>query len=137
MNEVAALKITSLQRCIARAKQIHVAAGDSFTTDYDLQDAAILNIIRACETAIDLANMLVRKRRLGIPTESRDAFRLLAREGLIDRQQADSLAAMVGFRNIAVHQYDKLNLHIVESVIHSELDVLLQFSEAIRPRLDD
>ncbi len=137
MNEVAALKITSLQRCIARAKQVHAAAGDSFATNYDLQDAAILNIIRACETAIDLANMLVRKRHLGIPTESRDAFRMLAREGLIDRQQTDSLAAMVGFRNIAVHQYDKLNLHIVENVIRSELDVLLQFSEAIRPLLDD
>lgn len=62
---------------------------------------------------------------------------MLAREGLIDRQQTDSLAAMVGFRNIAVHQYDKLNLHIVENVIRSELDVLLQFSEAIRPLLDD
>lgn len=70
MNEVAALKITSLQRCIARAKQVHAAAGDSFATNYDLQDAAILNIIRACETAIDLANMLARKRHLGIPTES-------------------------------------------------------------------
>lgn len=137
MNEVAALKITSLQRCIARAKQVHATAGDHFSTNYDLQDAAILNIIRACETAIDLANMLVRKKHLGIPTESKDAFRLLARENLIDKQQADSLAAMIGFRNVAVHQYDKLNLDIVESVIRNEIDVLAQFAEAIRPRLDD
>lgn len=137
MNEVAALKVTSLQRCIARVKQAHAAAGEHFSTSYDLQDAAILNIIRACETAIDLANMLVRKKHLGIPTESKDAFRLLAREGLIDQQQADSLAAMVGFRNVAVHQYDKLNLDIVENVIESELDVLAQFAEVIRPRLDD
>lgn len=136
MNEVAALKIASLQRCIARAKQVHATAGDHFTVNYDLQDAAILNIIRACETTIDLANMLVRKKRLGIPTESKDAFRLLEREGLIDKQQADSLAAMVGFRNVAVHQYDKLNLDIVESIIRGKLDVLLHFAESIRPRLD-
>lgn len=132
MNEVAALKITSLQRCITRAREAHAAAGDHFSTNHDLQDAAVLNIIRACETAIDLANMLVRKKQLGIPSESKDAFRLLAHEGLIDASLADSLAAMIGFRNIAVHQYDTLDLDIVEKVINDELDALLHFAETIR-----
>lgn len=135
MNEIAALKITSLQRCIARARETHAAAGDGFSTNYNLQDAALLNIIRACETAIDLANMLVRKKQLGIPSESKDAFRLLAREGLIDDTLADSLVGMVGFRNIAVHQYDTLDLDIVETVINDELDALLHFAVTIRRRL--
>lgn len=136
MSEISALKITSLQRCIARARETRAAAEDDFATNYNLQDAAILNIIRACETAIDLANMLVRKKQLGIPTESKDAFRLLAREHLIEDSMADSLGAMVGFRNIAVHQYDKLDLDIVESVITDELDVLLRFAETVRRHLD-
>jgi len=36
---------------------------------------------------------------------------------------------MVGFRNIAVHDYKKMNLEIVRSIIHSELNVFLDFSK--------
>lgn len=136
MNEVAALKITSLQRCVTRARETHAAAGNTFATDYNFQDAAILNIVRACETAIDLANMLVRKRQLGIPSETREAFHLLAQERLIDTDVSDALGAIVGFRNIAVHQYDKLDLAIVEAVITNDLDILLNFAEAVRQHLD-
>lgn len=76
MNEVAALKITSLQRCVSRAREAHAAGGNAFSTDFNLQDAAILNVVRACETAIDLGNMLVRKKQLGIPAKAgkRSAF---------------------------------------------------------------
>jgi hypothetical protein len=41
------------------------------------QDAIILNIQRACEAAIDLAMHVVRRERLGIPQETRQAFELL------------------------------------------------------------
>lgn len=60
-------------------------AGSDFKTNYLLQDAAVLNIIRACETALDLANMLIRRRRLGIPSESRESFGILVREQLLER----------------------------------------------------
>lgn len=83
MNDVLAQKITSLQRCVARAREARAEAGADFRTNYNLQDAAVLNIIRGCDTAIDLANVLIRQRRLGIPAESRDSFAILAREKLI------------------------------------------------------
>lgn len=137
MNEVTAQKVASMQRCVARARETRAAAGENFSTNYNLQDASVLNIVRACETAIDLANMVVRKRQLGIPSQSREAFHLLERDGLIDNKTADSLGAMVGFRNIAVHQYDKLDLTIVESVIDYKLDTLLGFGEIARRCLDE
>ena len=74
MNEVLAQKVTSLQRCVSRAREARADAGADFRTSYNLQDAAVLNVIRACDTAIDLANMLIRRRRLGIPSESRESF---------------------------------------------------------------
>lgn len=80
MTEVAAQKITSMQRCVARARDALAEAGAEFRTQYNLQDAAVLNVIRACDTAIDLANMVIRKRRLGIPGESRESFGILVRE---------------------------------------------------------
>ncbi len=131
MNEVLAQKITSLQRCVARARQARADAGADFRTNYNLQDAAVLNIIRACDTAIDLANMLIRLRRLGIPAESRESFAILSREKAIPVDLGQQLQKMVGFRNIAVHQYRDLDIDIVETVIVRNLDDLLQFAQVI------
>ena len=130
--EPGTVKIASLQRCVARARSLRKAAGPLFRSDFDKQDAAVLNVIRACETAIDLANILIRSRRLGIPTESRESFEILSREHLLRPDLADRLKAMVAFRNIAVHQYRELDLQIVESVIEKNLDDLVEFAETVR-----
>jgi uncharacterized protein YutE (UPF0331/DUF86 family) len=135
VTDVGAQKITSLQRCVARAREAYAAAGAAIRTNYNLQDAAILNVIRACNVAIDLANMAIRKRHFGIPNESRDSFAILVREGTITPDLCDRLKRMVGFRNLAVHQYRELNLDILDAVIHNNLDDLLAFAQAVRPEL--
>ena len=135
MNEVLTQKVASLQRCVARAREARAEAGADFRTSHNLQDAALLNVIRACDTAIDLANMLIRRRRLGIPGESRESFAILARERAIPLDLGERLQKMIGFRNIAVHQYQDLDLSIVDAVIRDGLEDLLEFAEVIRPYL--
>ncbi|MGH8289046.1 MAG: type VII toxin-antitoxin system HepT family RNase toxin [Steroidobacteraceae bacterium] len=137
MNEVLAQKITSLQRCIARAREARAEAGADFRASYNLQDAALLNVIRACDIAIDLANMLIRRQRLGIPGESRESFTILSREKIIPLDLGERLQRMVGFRNIAVHQYRDLDMEIVETVITRHLDDLLELAQTIRVRMND
>lgn len=132
MNDALVQKIVSLQRCVARAREAHAEAGSRFQSSQNLQDAAVLNVIRACDTAIDLANMVIRARRLGIPSTTRESFLILGREKLIDQTLAQRLAKMVGFRNLAVHQYQELDLDIVETVIRKGLDDLLAFAEIVR-----
>ncbi|HET8899115.1 MAG TPA: DUF86 domain-containing protein [Rhodanobacteraceae bacterium] len=110
-------KVAAIERSVARARAEYAAAAADFATDYTRQDAAILNMLRACETAIDLANMLIREPSLGIPQSSRDSFQLLADAQLIPAEQSQRLQRMIGFRNIAVHQYRTLELAVVESVL--------------------
>lgn len=135
MNDLAIIKITSLQRCITRARSVSQKAGTGFRSNYDLQDAAILNILRACELAIDLANMVIRNRQLGIPADSRDSFTILQREGHLSEKLAHSLRAMVGFRNLAVHQYRDIDLDIVLHILDHELNDLLDFAQRVRSLL--
>ena len=91
----------------------------------------MLNVLRACETAIDLANALVRERQLGIPQSNRDSFRLLADAGVIARDLAERLQKMVGFRNVAVHRYRDLDVAVLVSVIRSDLEDLLLFAAGV------
>jgi hypothetical protein len=60
MNDIAINKIQSIQRCVRRAREEYQADRDGFATNYTRQDAALLNVLWACETAIDLANHVIR-----------------------------------------------------------------------------
>lgn len=131
MTGVRFAKIASIQRCVSRARQEFAEAGAAFADDITRQDAAILNVLRACETAIDLANLLIRERRLGIPSSNRDSFRLLAEGSVIPADLAARLQRMVGFRNVAVHRYRDLDVAIVADVISRGLDDLSTFSERV------
>ena len=131
-DDVLAQKITSIQRCVARAREELERVGENFRTQYSAQDAALLNVVRACDSAIDLANMSIRQRRLGIPGETRESFQILVREQLLEHALGDRMKKMVGFRNLAVHQYRELNLDIVIAVISKGLDDLLAFAAAMK-----
>lgn len=74
---------------------------------------------------------VVRKRRLGVPQDSRDAFELLHAGWLLDRELATTMKRMVGFRNVAVHEYDRLNLDIVKAIITQQLDEFLKFGQLV------
>jgi uncharacterized protein YutE (UPF0331/DUF86 family) len=132
MNDIVINKIQNIQRCVRRAREEYQADRDGFATNYTRQDAALLNVLRACETAIDLANHVIRAYKLGIPVSSADSFKLLHTEQIIDARLAERLEKMVGFRNTVIHQYTKTDLRIVEAVIVSELDELLAFADRIR-----
>lgn len=128
MNDIVVAKVASIQRCIKRARD-ELASTTDFAGDYTAQDAAILNVTRACEQAIDLANHLIRVARLGIPADSGQSFELLSAERIVDDRLATRLKKMVGFRNVAVHQYQDLDIAVVESVIRTDLNDLIRFTE--------
>lgn len=133
-NDVLINKAASIERAVARAREEYQFDPDSFATNYSRQDAAILNIQRACEAALDMGQHLIRQQKLGVPQSSRDVFELLARADLIEHQLAESLKRMVAFRNIAVHDYQKLQLPIVINIITLHLDEFLEYSKTLLKR---
>ena len=131
VDDVLINKAATIERCVARAREEYARDPAGFATDLTRQDAAILNIQRACEAALDMGQHLIRRDRLGVPQSARDVFALLAQGGWIDTALADNLKRMVGFRNIAVHDYQSLQLPITINIITRHLDEFLQYSAAI------
>ena len=135
MDDVALNKAAIIERCIRRVHEVYVGDERNLRDDATKQDSIVLNLQRACEAAIDLAMHLVRRDRLGIPQDSREAFDLLVERGGLPRDIADKLRRMVGFRNVAVHEYQALNLDIVREIIRSYLSELSSFAAfAMRAR---
>jgi uncharacterized protein YutE (UPF0331/DUF86 family) len=130
MDDIIINKSQSIQRCIDRARQEHLAAID-FKNDFSRQDSSTINILRAFEQTIDLANYIVKKLKLGIPKQTREIFDLLYQNKVIDKKLSVNLKKMVSFRNISVHEYMDIDSNILENVINKELDNLKEFYEVI------
>jgi len=129
-DDVVVNKAAIIERCVARVREVHAGDDRNLIDDATRQDSIVLNLQRACEAAIDLAMHLVRARRLGVPQETRQAFELLRDAGLLSAEVAERMMRMVGFRNVAVHDYRSLNLDIVRSIINERLDDFLAFAAA-------
>ena len=133
-DDVLLNKAATIERCVARAREEYAAAGAAFLTDFTRQDAAILNVQRACEAALDMGHHLIRRERLGLPQSARDVFDLPAAAHWIEATLSDALKKMVGFRNIAVHDDQRLVVPIAINVITRHLDEFLQFSATVLKR---
>jgi uncharacterized protein YutE (UPF0331/DUF86 family) len=113
-------KFASIERCI-RAIEEYLGGDLSRLDDQLIQDAVLLNVQRACEQAIDAACRMVSKRSLGVPSDAAAAFELLERRGLISIDSRHAMKAMVGFRNVAVHEYRRLDHAILREVVSNRL----------------
>lgn len=136
MNDIVINKIQSIQRCVERAREEYHADPAGFDTNFTRQDAAVLNVLRACEQAIDLANHVIRTRKMGIPASSAQSFELLQQRSVIDPPLAQSLIKMIHFRNTVTHQYQRMDIQIVQKVITSGLEDLIQFGDCILKLID-
>lgn len=130
MNDVILNKTTTIERCVKRIYEVY-EGNPSNLTDFTKQDSMILNIQRACEASIDIAMHIVSERKLGVPKASREAFKLLQEANIIDEHLAKSLMNMVGFRNIAVHDYQALQLNILEAIIEKHISDFSRFTKVV------
>jgi uncharacterized protein YutE (UPF0331/DUF86 family) len=131
MNDVVAGKIRNLRDCVQRARRFDPGTLAGIQADQVLQDSLVLNVQRACQTAIDLATHLVHATRIGPPNDSRDAFRRLEAAGRLPAELSSRLQAMVGFRNIVVHRYHELDLTVLRTILDQRLGDFLAFADLV------
>jgi uncharacterized protein YutE (UPF0331/DUF86 family) len=137
MNDIILNKKDSVERCIKQIRLYYVKPSDvAFEEDYLKQDAIAVNLQRAAEQIIDLANHVIKRKKLGLPKESKESFEILAGAGIIPRELADKLKGMVGFRNILVHQYEDLDINIMIDVIEHHLGDLVDFTNYVVEHMD-
>ena len=74
-----------------------------------------------CEATLDLGLHYIKIKKLEIPQTSKQIFEVLEKNGVIDKKTSVNMQGMVGFRNIAVHDYQSLNIEILQKIIEKHL----------------
>ncbi len=119
-------KYESIERCINRINEEYENNPENLD-DYRKMDAIVLNLQRACELATDVAMYIVTSRKLGIPQTKKEAFEKLYENKLISEEMCANMKGMIGFRNIAIHEYKNIDEQILKDVIENHLDDIKEF----------
>ncbi|MCC7430703.1 DUF86 domain-containing protein [bacterium] len=131
IDDVVINKTESIKRCIFRVKEEYEGFEKEIETNFTKQDSIVLNIQRACELSIDLANHVIKQQKLEVPKSSRESFALLEKANFLSKSLSEKMQAMVGFRDVLVHDYQKLNPKILKSILEKHLQDFSDFTQSI------
>ena len=131
MDDIIINKIETIERCIKRVNEEYSVDKGRFQSDFNRQDVVVLNLQRAVQASIDIGAHLISINKLGVPQRAREIFEILEKSHIINSALSNKMQNMVGFRNIAVHDYQRLNLDILESILETNLEDFDQFKKAI------
>lgn len=125
-RDVVLAKVAAIQRCLKRIRETTRLDPGSLD-DIDRQDIFVLNLQRAVQASIDLATHVVASEGLGLPETIKGNFGLLRDAGVLTGELAEKMEAMVGFRNIAVHEYQAIDKEVLKAILSNNLSDLERF----------
>ncbi len=132
MHDVVRRKLESLRRCIGRIEEKRPASVEILKTDYDIQDIISLNLERAIQISVDIGSYLLADSDQTPPETMGEIFPALASADYISEDLALRLRMAVGFRNISVHEYQRVDWEIVFSIINKNLNDFKDFMRAVK-----
>lgn len=134
-REVVEQKLESLRRCLQRIETKCPAEAATLVADIDLQDIVALNLSRAVQISVDIGAHLIAGMEVSPPDTMGQTFDVLAQAGILNNALAAGLKKAVGFRNIAVHNYESINWNIVHSIVKHHLADFSEFAKVVASKL--
>lgn len=124
-------KLESLRRALHRVKEKCPYDAETLMQDIDAQDIVSLNLTRAVQICVDIGAHLISTTELSPPDTMGQIFDVLAACQFISVDLAERIKKAVGFRNLAVHNYDAINWCIVHAIATHHLVDFEAFAKAV------
>ncbi|EAR23485.1 type VII toxin-antitoxin system HepT family RNase toxin [Nitrococcus mobilis] len=130
-------KLEALRRCVRRIEERRADSAGELGKDLDRQDIVTLNLTRAVQLCVDMAVHVIAESEQMAPQTMGEAFEGLAKLGLISEALSLRMKAAVGFRNIAIHQYQSIDWDIVHAITWKGLEDFRNFARAMATLTDN
>ncbi len=124
-------KLGELEEHLDHVKEYANISLDDYTKDWRAQRIVERTLQIMIELCIDIAGHIVSDRRLRVPTGYADVFVVLREAGLIDEELGRTMEKMAKFRNIVVHNYDRVDAAVVILILRRHLDDFLHFKDKV------
>lgn len=121
----------SLRRCIRRIETKCPDQAETLAGDYDVQDILTLNLTRAVQLCVDIAMHVVASSEESPPDTMAASFDALRRLDVLSPALARRMQSVVGFRNVAIHNYREIDWRIVHAICHEHVEDFRSFAQAV------
>lgn len=109
-RQIVIAKVALIEKAVARIRAKRPTGLEQFMAEPDLQDIVMFNIIQALQGCIDLAAHVVSDEGYGMAGSMNEFFYLLEEQGVLPTDLVERMVLAVGFRNLCVHEYARLDL---------------------------
>ena len=124
-KDIIMFKLSKLRQYLNYLKQLQKSSFEDFVSDFKIAGAVERDLQVSIECMIDIGNEIISSLQLQRPERYQDIPYILARSGMIPRQFADTMATMIGFRNLLVHDYATINLKLVYEFLQTKETIAL------------
>ena len=107
----------------------------TFLKDIDCQESILFNLQMAIQNCIDIAAHIISEEGFGVPGSTNEMFYLLEENGYVDTELTEKMVKAVGFRNLIVHEYGKVELKQVFEAAHKDIKNLNEYLKSIFKKL--
>lgn len=128
MSDILIQKKINVERCIKQVRNYYTIPSEkSFPDDCLKQDAVSMNLYRAYQQCVDMANHVIRMKKLGMPAETAESFKLLRKENIIDEDLEEKLIGMVEFRNVIIYKHQEIDYRKIKDMVNKHTADMIKF----------
>ncbi|MCX8193603.1 MAG: DUF86 domain-containing protein [Nitrososphaeria archaeon] len=124
-------KISKLKQYLKYLNELRRSSLREFREDFKISGSAERYLQVAIENIIDIGNEIISALQLKRPERYRDIPYILSEAKIIPREFADTIASMIGFRNLLVHDYASIELDMVYEFLQTKLQDFETFIKII------
>ena len=124
-------KLAALDEYLGQVKMYADVSIKEYSSDWKIQRIVERTLQLMIETCLDISSHIISHEKLPVPETYADMFRILVRNSILKDSQLDALEKMARFRNIVVHDYEKIDPSIVVGILKNNLSDFERFKASI------
>lgn len=124
-------KLSTLDEYLGQIAEYAPLTFMAYARDWKAQRIVERTLQMMIETCLDIGGHIISDQNWRVPESYADVFRILVENGMLHRSNLDAFEKMAKFRNIVVHDYEKIDPEIVMGILRNNLQDFQEFKKAV------
>jgi len=124
-------KFSNLDEYLGQIGEYSAISLEDYAQDWKIQRIVDRTLQMMIETCLDVAGHIISDEGFRVPETYADMFKILVENQILEKSQSEPLDRMTKFRNIVVHQYEKVDPTIVIGILRNNLGDFEKYKKAI------
>ncbi len=130
-------KLSTLDEYLKQIAEYTSITVQAYAGDWKTQRIVERTFQMMIETCLDIGGHIISDEKMRVPEAYADIFRILVENGILSKTHLVAFEKMAKFRNIVVHDYEKIDPEIVVAILRNHLQVFEVFKSSVIAYLDE